>query len=82
MQKKLLFLILTILVLSFGCISSQGSVTEGPIQHTGPRPINENCISWFDGCNYCHISDGETICTEAFCTPEEMFEPFCEEYKN
>jgi hypothetical protein len=43
--------------------------------------INEDCITWFDGCNTCTIDeDGITVCTERYCYPEDYEEPKCLDY--
>jgi hypothetical protein len=44
--------------------------------------IPEDCISWFDGCNNCMVSDGELGgCTKKYCEPDMIEEPRCLEFE-
>ena len=45
--------------------------------------IPENCVSWFDGCNNCMVSNGKAAaCTKKYCPPEAMEEPKCLKYED
>ena len=40
--------------------------------------IPKGCVSWFDGCNVCIISDEKpAACTKKYCPPEFTKEPEC-----
>ncbi|MFH1589706.1 MAG: Kazal-type serine protease inhibitor family protein [archaeon] len=47
-----------------------------------PIEIPDDCISWFDGCNWCGVENGAIgMCTERYCEPEAMEEPKCLQFK-
>lgn len=72
MYKKIHLLSLTLLITLTACVNNSGDITPP-----------ENCISWFDGCNNCFVSEGKISgCTLKFCSPEEQQEPNCLKFKN
>ena len=37
-----------------------------------------NCVSWFDGCNNCSVSNGIIgACTRKYCTTDQLKSPRC-----
>jgi len=49
-------------------------------ERNAQQDISEFCISWFDGCNTCSVTDGKISgCTEKYC--EVIEEPKCLDYK-
>lgn len=41
------------------------------------KNITEDCIHWFDGCNYCSQGPDGVICTLLDCSEEGLEEPYC-----
>ena len=45
--------------------------------------IPSDCVSWFDGCNNCRVSDDGTLaCTLMYCDEEMLSEPECKLYED
>ncbi len=58
-------------------VSQKIRVEKVQIKNTGTG-IPENCVSWFDGCNSCSVSNGVIGgCTRKYCPAEQLKEPRC-----
>lgn len=85
MDKKKLVLVLAGIILFFVLIAfvinTVGTYNNsiGGDQKIDLGGVSENCVLWFDGCNYCEVDfEGSLICTKIYCSPEEYEQPNCQ----
>lgn len=72
----ILFLILVAFAINTNSIHNNSIDDDQNIDLDG---ISENCVLWFDGCNYCEVDfEGSLICTKIYCSPEEYEQPNCQ----
>src|SRR5437868_8731969 len=69
------FLILIVFIACGQTSQQSGTLRSSTNGVQRPNGIAANCMSWFDGCNSCHITNGQTACTLKACSTYNQ--PYC-----